>query len=122
MNIKVITNKYFLEKLVQKYAHAESTTIEQQIKALSNKRQAKREAINSLVDLNYSFSDCMNIVDHYWPKNYIEYKKKHGIDNESINEMSLEYGPESDRFRTLLINRYIIACAELEDAIEKSTK
>lgn len=82
------------------------------------KREAKRDAINSLVELNYSLRDCIKILDNYWPTRYIQLKQNFGIDNHSKNELKM--CTDNMTYKQILINRQILACAHLEEQIQES--
>jgi hypothetical protein len=117
MNIKTITNEYFQKIILTKIKLSETDNYTMSRNAIQIRREAKRDAINSLVDLNYSLRDCLNIIDNYWPVQYNQIKHKFGITTLHKNELRSCTDPNT--YREVLINRQILACAYLEQQINE---
>lgn len=118
MNIKTITNEYFQKKLLSQIELNKTNSYAKSRNIMQAKREAKRDAINSLIELDYSLKDCIKILDNYWPTRYIEFKQNFGIDYEAKNELKM--CTDNITYKEILINRQILACAYLEQQIQES--
>lgn len=121
MNIKTITNQYFLKKLICKIEITKNDSYINTINTkniMEAKRDAKLDAINSLIKLDYSLKDCLKILDNYWPKRYIQLKKQFGIDKHVKHYLKI--CTDDITYRKILIDRQILAANYLQQQLIES--
>jgi hypothetical protein len=79
------------------------------------KRKAKKIAIDSLKELNYSNPEINTIVNEYWPKQFIKIKHRFQLNYTNIEMVRHQY--PTKKYKKYIMQRYYLALSALEQQL-----